>query len=109
MPDSARKARDRDSKILAEALASCGDPGKQAVALTYTLQKKQFQAVGVATGVVTAKVQEMRVVADRVLKSVKVALHHEAVKGKHTNEALPFRDTIAWTIVPTALPLSASM
>ena len=108
MPDSARRTRDRHGKNLAKALELCGDPGRQAVALTYVLQKKQFHAVGLAAGVVTARVQERRVVADQLLMSVTESLNLEAVKGKNTNAALTYRDTINWTVAPTAPPEDAT-
>ena len=101
-PDSARQAKYRSTKQLGEVISSCGNPAQQAVAITHVLQKKKFHSVGVAVGVVSAKEQENRAVADQMFNNVKESLHLEAVHGKNTNKALTYRDTVAWTVVPAA-------
>jgi hypothetical protein len=108
-PVTARKAKQRSVDRICDAIDFAGTAKQQLLALTTTLQKEKYQALGVAAGVVSPREQQARVVADRCFANLKAALHHPAVKGKRTTDALTLQKTLLWSVVaPSAGPVNAS-
>jgi hypothetical protein len=104
---TARMAKKRSVEGVEIVLDKIGTPAQQALALATVLQKPERQAVGKALGVVISTDMTRRV-ADGCLNSLKEVLHHPAVKGKQTKDALTFQQTVLWAVSPAAAPDDAT-
>jgi hypothetical protein len=101
-PDAARKAKSRAVLRVGSVLDKIGSPPQVALAVATALRRPERQDIGKALGIVESS-DESRRVADRLLASVKEAVHHPAVLKKRTADSLSFQKTLLWSIVPAAV------